>query len=108
METSDLARKQGISEATLYDWKAEYAADVSDAKRPEPLEDDNGRLKRLLADAIRDASTLRGFLAKNGEAHDNPSEFGGITRPTVRQSQSQLPTSLGFVVQFFCKDKSKI
>ena len=46
----DLCRKHGISEATLYNWKAKYGGmDVSDAKRLRALEDENGKLKKLLA-----------------------------------------------------------
>ena len=65
MKTGDLARKHGISEATLYNWKAKYGGmDVSDAKRLKALEDENSKLKRLLADAMLDASALRELLAK--------------------------------------------
>jgi putative transposase len=64
-KTADLARKYGVSEATLYNWKAKYGGmDVSEARRLRVLEDENGKLKRLLADAMLDASALRGLLAK--------------------------------------------
>lgn len=64
-KTGDLARKHGISEATLYNWKAKYGGmDVSDAKKLRALEDENGKLKRLLADAMLDASALRELLSK--------------------------------------------
>ena len=64
-KTADLARKHGISEATLYNWKAKYGGmDVSDARRLKALEEENGRLKKLLADAMLDASALRELLAK--------------------------------------------
>jgi putative transposase len=64
-KTGDLARKHGISEATLYNWKAKYGGmDVSDAKKLKALEDENGKLKRLLADAMLDASALRELLSK--------------------------------------------
>jgi putative transposase len=50
-KTGDLARKHGVSEATLYNWKAKFGGmDVSDARRLKALEDENGKLKRLLAD----------------------------------------------------------
>jgi putative transposase len=65
-KAGDLARKHGISEATLYNWKAKYGGmDVSEAKRLESLEEENGKLKRLLADAMLDVSTLREMLGKN-------------------------------------------
>ena len=64
-KTGDLARKHGISEATLYNWKAKYGGmDVSDAKRLKALEDENAKLKKLLADQMLDAAALRELLAK--------------------------------------------
>ena len=64
-KTSDLARKHGVSEATLYNWKAKYGGlEVSEAKRLRALEDENGRLKRLLADAMLDNAGLKDLLAK--------------------------------------------
>jgi putative transposase len=66
-KAGDLARKHGISEATLYNWKAKYGGlDVSEARRLKALEEENSKLKRLLADATLDASALRELLAKNG------------------------------------------
>ena len=50
-KAGDLARKHGVSEATLYNWKAKYGGmDVSDAKRLKALEDENAKLKKLLGD----------------------------------------------------------
>ena len=64
-KTADLARKHGLSEATLYNWKAKFGGmDVSDAKKLRALEEENGKLKRLLADAMLDASALRELLPK--------------------------------------------
>ena len=64
-KTADLARKHGVSEATLYNWKAKYGGlEVSDAKRLRALEDENGRLKRLLADAMLDNAMLREIGSK--------------------------------------------
>ena len=52
-KAGDLARKHGISEATLYNWKAKYGGmDVSDAKRLKALEDENAKLKKLLAETM--------------------------------------------------------
>lgn len=68
-KTADLARKHGISEATLYNWKAKYGGmDVSEAKRLKALEDENAKLKKLLAESMLDASALRELLSKNGKA----------------------------------------
>jgi len=64
-KTGDLARKHGVSEATLYNWKAKFGGmDVSDARRLKALEDENGKLKRLLADAILDNTALKDLLSK--------------------------------------------
>jgi putative transposase len=65
VKTADVARKHGVSEATLYNWKAKYGGlEVSQAKRPRALEDENGRLKRLLADAMLDNAGLKDLLSK--------------------------------------------
>ena len=64
-KTADLARKHGVSEATLYNWKAKFGGmDVSDAKRLKALEEENGKLKRLLADAMLDNTALKDLLSK--------------------------------------------
>ena len=64
-KTADLARKHGISEATLYNWKAKYGGlEVSEAKRLKGLESENVRLKKLLADAMLDNAALKDLLAK--------------------------------------------
>jgi putative transposase len=62
---SDLARKHGISEATLYNWKSKYGGlEVSEAKRLRSLEDENAKLKKLLAESMLDAAALRELLSK--------------------------------------------
>jgi putative transposase len=64
-KAADLCRKHGMSEATLYNWKAKYGGmDVSDAKRLRALEDENGKLKKLLAESMLDAAGLRELLGK--------------------------------------------
>ena len=64
-KTADLARKHGVSEATLYNWKAKYGGmDVSEAKRLKQLEDENAKLKKLLAEQMLEAAALRELLAK--------------------------------------------
>jgi putative transposase len=64
-KAADLARKHGISEATLYNWKAKYGdMDVSDAKRLRSLEDENRKLKKLLAESMLDQAALKELLAK--------------------------------------------
>ena len=64
-KTGDLARKHGVSEATLYNWKAKYGGqDVSEAKRLKQLVDENAKLTKLLAEQMLDAAALRELLAK--------------------------------------------
>ena len=64
-KTADLCRKHGISEATFYNWKSKFGGmDVSEAKRLKQLEAENGKLKRLLADAMLDNSALKDLLSK--------------------------------------------
>jgi putative transposase len=55
----------GVSEATLYNWKAKFGGmDVSEAKRLRQLEDENAKLKKLLAEQMLDAAALRELLLK--------------------------------------------
>ena len=64
-KSADLARKHGISEATLYNWKAKYGGmDVPDAKRLRSLEEENRKLKKLLAESMLDQAALKELLTK--------------------------------------------
>ena len=64
-KVADLCRKYGISDATYYNWKAKYGGmDISDARRLKALEDENAKLKKLLADQMLEASALRELLSK--------------------------------------------
>ena len=57
---ADLCRQHGISEATLYNWRSRYGGmQVSDAKRLRSLEDENRKLKKLLAEAMLDNAALK-------------------------------------------------
>lgn len=63
----ELCRKHGISQPTLYRWKAKYGGmDVNEARRLRQLEDENGKLKRLVADLSLDKEALKLVIAKNG------------------------------------------
>jgi len=65
VKTSDVCRKHGVSEATFYKWKAKYGGmDVSDARRLKTLEDENAKLKKLLAEAMLDNAMLRDVAAR--------------------------------------------
>jgi putative transposase len=62
---ADLCREHGISEATFYRWKSKYSGmDVSDAKKLRALEDENRRLKQLVADQQLDNQALKAALGK--------------------------------------------
>lgn len=64
-KTADVCRKHGISTATFYKFKAKYGGmDVSDARRLKALEDENARLKKLLAEQMLDNAILKDVAAK--------------------------------------------
>lgn len=63
--TADVCRRHGISSATFYKWKAKYGGlEVSEAKRLKALEDENARLKKLLAEAMLDNAVLKEISSK--------------------------------------------
>ncbi|SMO60251.1 putative transposase [Paracoccus laeviglucosivorans] len=65
MATAEVCRRHGLSPATFYKLKAKYGGmDVSDAQRLKALEDENGKLNRLLADAMLDNVVLKDLLGK--------------------------------------------
>lgn len=62
---ADLCRKHGVSNASIYKWKAKYGGmDVSEARRLKALEEENARLKKLLADSMLDNAALKDLLGK--------------------------------------------
>jgi len=64
-KTKDLCRRDGISDATFYNWKAKYSGvTVSEARWLKELETENAKLKRLLADAELDKAALKGLLGR--------------------------------------------
>jgi putative transposase len=63
--TAEVCRKHGISSATFYKWKAKFGGlDVSDARRLKALEDENAKLKKLLAEAMLDNAMLKDIATK--------------------------------------------
>ncbi len=65
LKVTDLCRKHGISDATFYKWKTRYGGlEISEAKRLKTLEDENSRLKRLLADTMLDNAALKEIVGK--------------------------------------------
>lgn len=64
--TEDACRRHGISQQTFYRWKSKYGGmEISDAQKLKALEDENRRLKRLLAESMLDVSALKDLLGKN-------------------------------------------
>jgi putative transposase len=67
----DISREHGISDATFYNWKAKYGGmQVSDVKRMKDLEDENGRLKRIVANLTLENDAIKTVLEK---------KYGGLT-----------------------------
>ena len=65
-KTEDVCRKHGVSQQTFYRWKAKYGGmTTSDAQKLKTLEDENRRLKKLLAESMLDVAALKDLLSKN-------------------------------------------
>jgi len=65
VKTADLCRKYGISSATFFKWKAKFGGmDVSDARRLRALEEENRKLKKLLAETMLDVAMLKDLNSK--------------------------------------------
>lgn len=63
--TADVCREHGISAATFYKWKAKFGGlEVSDARRLKALEDENAKLKKLLAEAMLDNAMLKDVASR--------------------------------------------
>lgn len=66
LPVAEVCRKHGISEATFYTWRSRYGGmEVSDARHLKALDEENRKLKKLLAEAMLDVATLREALGKN-------------------------------------------
>jgi putative transposase len=103
VKTVDIRRRYGISDAPFYKWKAKYGGmEVSEAKRLTALEDENARLKKLLAEAMLDSLTqpmIRGIMGPEGGADPK----GGVAndlaskkwcRPAPSGKPSPMPGSI--------------
>ncbi len=65
VKTSEICRKHGVSDATFYKWKAKYAGlEVSDLRKMKALEEENSKLKRIVADLSLDNRALKDVLSK--------------------------------------------
>jgi putative transposase len=66
VSTAEICRKYGVSNATFYKWRGKFGGmEVSDARKLKALEEENRKLKKLLAESMLDVSTLREMLGKN-------------------------------------------
>jgi putative transposase len=66
LSTAEICRKYGVSDATFYKWRSKYGGmEASDARKLKALEEENRKLKKLLAESMLDVSTLREMLGKN-------------------------------------------
>ena len=66
LSAKELCRKYGVSDATFYKWRSRYGGmEISDARRLKGLEDENRKLKKLLAESMLDVATLKEMLGKN-------------------------------------------
>src|ERR1700738_962780 len=84
--TAEVCRKHGVSSATFYKWKAKFGGlEVSEAKRLKALEDENGRLKRMLADAMLDNAALKDLLG--GDAR-GAAGGGGVSASRLRDERA--------------------
>ncbi|MFG6284722.1 IS3 family transposase [Sphingomonas sp. S6] len=89
---TELCRKHGMSSATYYAWKAKFGGlEVSDAKRLRSLEEENARLKRLLADTMLDNAGLKDLLSKKL-----------VTPAAKRQAVAHLQATLGMSERRAC------
>jgi putative transposase len=66
LSATELCRKHGVSEPTFYKWRSRFGGmEISDARKLKSLEEENRRLKKLLAESMLDAATLKEMLGKN-------------------------------------------
>jgi putative transposase len=66
LSAAEVCRKHGVSDATFYKWRSKFGGmDVSDARKLKSTEDENRKLKKLLAEAMVDNATLKEMLTKN-------------------------------------------
>ena len=89
--TADVCRRHGISSATFYKWKAKYGGlEVSEARRLKAPEDENARLKKLLAESMLNEAALRDLLGKNGRARRQ----AGSCRPSAECLRDERASGL--------------
>ena len=90
---ADLCRKHGISDATFYTWRSKYGGmEVSDARKLKGLEEENAKLKKLLAEQMLDVATLKEMLAKTSDARlaAGGRDLGDYTEELLAASRVRL------------------
>ncbi|MER9708637.1 IS3 family transposase, partial [Mesorhizobium sp. M0204] len=93
VSVADLCRKHGVSDASIYNWKARFGGmDISEARRLKALEDENTRLKRLLADAMLDNAALKDLVGKEM-----------VTPAAKRKAVARLKEGFGMSERRACK-----
>nr|WP_163956599.1 IS3 family transposase [Sphingomonas insulae] len=93
---TELCRKHGMSSATYYAWKAKFGGlEVSDAKRLRSLEEENARLKRLLADTMLDNAGLKDLLFKKVVTPAAKRQAVAHLRATLRMSERRACMVIG-------------
>ena len=93
---TELCRRHGMSSATYYAWKGKFGGlEVSDAKRLRVLEDENGKLKRLLAEAILDNAGLKDLLSKKMVAPAAKREAVAHLQATLGMSERRACAVVG-------------
>ncbi len=93
MATAEVCRRR-ISGATFYKWKSKYGGlEVSEAKRLRSLQDENAKLKKLLAEAMLDIAVLKDISAKNGDARREPQRRASVNRNAVAHARETFGLS---------------
>ena len=100
LPVAEICRRHGISDATFYTWRAKYGGlEVSDAKRLKALEEENRKLKKLLAEQMLDAATLREMLGKTlaqlpeeGRDLGHPAKSYSQRRPAADRPRARAAT----------------
>jgi putative transposase len=96
MKTVDLCRRHGISSATFFKWKSKFGGmEVSDARKLKALEDENRKLKKLLAEAMLDVAMLKDLNAKNGDARWEAAGYGSSLRLLRGEPAAGVPDDRG-------------
>jgi putative transposase len=90
-KVTELCRRHGISDATFYTWRSKYGGvEVSELRRLRQLEEENRRLKEIVADQALDIRALKGRIGKNGYARGEATDGGGGYGPASSIASSRL------------------